>query len=173
MSDFLRLQREAVRGDGGGGQGVPLDGPNSSPGWGDRGSGAIAVILFAMLFLALAAFVVDGGMAIAKRERAADLAEQAARFAAQDVNIEEVRNSANLGATAPINYTMCRRDIRKFLATAGVDPRDVGEARCVRPTNARQVTVQVHLTYTPMMTGFFFDGEQHAVGEASAESLTG
>ncbi|MFD0070515.1 pilus assembly protein TadG-related protein, partial [Streptomyces sp. NPDC127574] len=45
----------------------------------DRGSGAGAVIIFALLFLSLSAFVIDGGMSISKRERAADIAEQAAR----------------------------------------------------------------------------------------------
>lgn len=57
----------------------------------DRGSGAAAVIIFAIVFMALAAFVVDGGLSISKRERAADIAEQAARYAAQDINIEQLR----------------------------------------------------------------------------------
>ena len=53
----------------------------------DRGSGAGAVIIFALVFLSLAAFVIDGGMSISKRERAADIAEQAARYAAQDIDL--------------------------------------------------------------------------------------
>jgi Flp pilus assembly protein TadG len=44
----------------------------------DRGSGAGAVIIFTLVFLSLSAFVIDGGLSISKRERAADIAEQAA-----------------------------------------------------------------------------------------------
>ncbi|WUH93069.1 pilus assembly protein TadG-related protein [Streptomyces sp. NBC_00433] len=139
---------------------------------GDRGSGAIAVVIFALLFIALAAFVVDGGMTLAKRERAADLAEQAARAAAQDIDVEALRGAQDLGATAPINYTNCDADIRAFLLAAGLDTDDVRASRCVAPTDADQVTVEVRLTYQPMMSGFFLTGDQHAKGVASAQSLT-
>lgn len=142
-------------------------------GEGDRGSGAIAVVIFALLFIALAAFVVDGGMTLAKRERAADLAEQAARAAAQDINVEAVRGAKDLGPTAPINYQNCDRNIRTFLVSAGLDTDDVGASHCVAPTDADQVTVEVQLTYEPMMSGFFLKGDQHAKGIASAQSLTG
>jgi Flp pilus assembly protein TadG len=139
---------------------------------GDRGSGAIAVVIFALLFIALAAFVVDGGMTVAKRERAADLAEQAARAAAQDIDVDALRAAEDLGATAPINYTNCDADIRTFLTAAGLDTDDVTASRCVAPTDADQVTVEVQLTYQPMLSGFFLSGDQHAKGVASAQSLT-
>lgn len=139
----------------------------------DRGSGAIAVVIFALLFLALAAFVVDGGMTVAKRERAADLAEQAARAAAQDIDVEALRGAADLGATAPINYRNCDQDIRRFLIVAGLGSDDVKASHCVAPTDTEQVTVEVQLTYQPMMSGFFLNGDQHAKGVASAQSLTG
>ncbi|MQS08204.1 TadE/TadG family type IV pilus assembly protein, partial [Streptomyces alkaliphilus] len=57
----------------------------------DRGSGAIIAVFFAVVVLGLAAFIVDGGMAIAQRERAMDIAEQAARYAAQDLDEETLR----------------------------------------------------------------------------------
>lgn len=156
--NLLRTRYAAARGDGG---------------ESDRGSGAIAVVLFALLFIALAAFVVDGGMTVAKRERAADLAEQAARAAAQDIDVNALRGAADLGATAPINYLNCDRDIRTFLLAAGLGTDDVGASHCVAPTDADQVTVEVQLTYQPMMSGFFLNGDQHAKGVASAQSLTG
>lgn len=65
----------------------------------DRGSGAGAVIIFALVFLSLSAFVIDGGMSISKRERAADIAEQAARYAAQDIDREALYD--DVGGPAP------------------------------------------------------------------------
>lgn len=138
----------------------------------DRGSGAIGIVIFALLFMALAAFVVDGGMAISKRERAADLAEQAARYAAQDIDVEALRNATEATRTAPINYENCTDDIRHFLATTGLDQADVEASEC-HDSTAEQVNVTVQLTYQPMMTGFFFDGDLLAKGTASASSISG
>jgi len=49
------------------------------------------VVIFALTVFVLAGLVVDGGLAISKREQAADIAEQAARHAADDVSEEALR----------------------------------------------------------------------------------
>lgn len=141
---------------------------------GDRGSGAIAIVIFALLFLALASFVVDGGMAISKRERAADLAEQAARYAAQDIDVEAVRNATQANATAPILVDNCRQNVRKFLASAGVALVDRVNSGCdMDKSTTAQVYVYVQITYKPMLTGILFDGDLTAKGTASATNLSG
>jgi Flp pilus assembly protein TadG len=58
----------------------------------DRGSVSLWVIMFAFVTLALLVLVVDGGQVIIAKSRAADIAEQAARAAADDINPGALRN---------------------------------------------------------------------------------
>ncbi|MEU6079249.1 pilus assembly protein TadG-related protein [Streptomyces sp. NPDC047108] len=134
----------------------------------DRGSGAAAVIIFAVLFLTLAAFVVDGGLSISQRERAADIAEQAARYAAQDLDQEALR--ANGGA--PINYQNCGARVQAFVREEGLSGHDVAGARCL-DGSPEFVEVEVQLTYQPVLTGLFYSGSLTVRGEARAEVRTG
>ena len=57
----------------------------------DRGSVSLWVVIFAFTTLALLVLVVDGGQAMNAKSRAADIAEQAARAAADDVNVGDLR----------------------------------------------------------------------------------
>ncbi|MFD9306320.1 pilus assembly protein TadG-related protein [Streptomyces sp. NPDC060048] len=134
----------------------------------DRGSGAGALIIFSILFLALAAFVVDGGMAISQRERAADVAEQAARYAAQD--IDRAALYAGTGG-APIRFQNCDARVREFAVQAEMSIPDRMASGCVA-ANAQQVQVEIQLTYQPVL-GLYHRGPVKVRGRAIAESLTG
>ncbi|MGP3971012.1 TadE/TadG family type IV pilus assembly protein [Streptomyces sp. 6N223] len=137
----------------------------------DRGSGAIAVVLFALVVLALAAFVVDSGMAISQRERAMDYAEQAARYAAQDIDVEALREE---GPPAPINFGNCEQNIAEYANEIGLSDADVQASYCISgETQANQVTVRIRVTYTPIFTGMLYDGPLEVWGEATAEAQTG
>ncbi|MDF4250753.1 MULTISPECIES: pilus assembly protein TadG-related protein [unclassified Streptomyces] len=136
----------------------------------DRGSGAAAVIMFALLFMALAAFVVDGGLSISQRERAADIAEQAARYAAQDIDEEALR--ASQGNSAPINYENCGARVHEFATRSGLSAADVAASGCVS-ASAQQVRVRIRLTYRPVLTGLFYSAPLTVHGTATAESVTG
>jgi uncharacterized membrane protein len=133
----------------------------------DRGASGIAMVLFALLFLALAAFVIDGGLSISKRERAADIAEQAARYAAEDINQDQLRNADE----TVINGADCAGRVLDFALKSGLSAADAGHARCVT-VGARQVTVEIRITYQPMLTGFFYDHDitVHATGTAEVET---
>lgn len=135
----------------------------------DRGSGAAAMIMFSLLFMALAAFVIDGGLAISQRERAADIAEQAARYAAQDID-----RAALYGGSggAPINYANCTARVNAFAQKVRTNGPDVTAYRCVT-ADAQRVEVEIELTYKPMLTGMFLSGPVTTRGTATAESLTG
>src|SRR5436309_9154746 len=61
---------------------------------GDQGSVAVFTAVFALAVLFLVALLVDGGSALNARERAADIAEQAARAAATDLNLASLRGAA-------------------------------------------------------------------------------
>lgn len=74
------------------------------PGSGDRGSVALWVVIFTFAVMVLATFVVDGGQLMNARERAADMAEQAARATANDIDITALRSgqvAISPGACAP------------------------------------------------------------------------
>lgn len=136
----------------------------------DRGSGAGAVIIFALVFLSLSAFVIDGGLSISKRERAADIAEQAARYAAQDIDTEALYE--NEGGDAPINYENCDARVKAFAREMDMTGADIGATHCVA-ANAEQVEVEVQLTYSPVFTGMFYGGDVVVHGQAVAQNEVG
>jgi Flp pilus assembly protein TadG len=58
---------------------------------GDRGSVSLWLIIFTLAVLVLLGFVVDGGQYMNAREQAADIAQQAARAAVDDLNTGQLR----------------------------------------------------------------------------------
>ncbi|MFF4250934.1 TadE/TadG family type IV pilus assembly protein [Streptomyces sp. NPDC001663] len=136
----------------------------------DRGSGAGAVIIFALVFLSLSAFVIDGGLSISKRERAADIAEQAARYAAQDINLDDLYE--NEGGSAPINFQNCDARVKTFARQMDMSGADIAATHCVA-ADAQQVQVEVQLTYDPVFTGMFYGGAVVVHGEGVAENEVG
>ena len=136
----------------------------------DRGSGAGAVIIFALVFLSLSAFVIDGGLSISKRERAADIAEQAARYAAQDIDLDALYE--NEGGSAPINYQNCDARVKTFARQMDMSGADIAATHCVA-ADAQQVEVEVQLTYQPVFTGMFYGGDVVVHGEGVAQNEVG
>ncbi|MGW3197546.1 TadE/TadG family type IV pilus assembly protein [Streptomyces sp. NPDC001118] len=136
----------------------------------DTGSGAGAVIIFALVFLSLAAFVIDGGLSISKRERAADIAEQAARYAAQDIDKDALYENA--GGAAPIKYQDCDARVKAFAREMGLNATDVGATHCVA-ADAAHVQVEVQLTYQPVFTGLFYGGDVVVHGRSDAKNEVG
>ncbi|MGW0996698.1 TadE/TadG family type IV pilus assembly protein [Streptomyces sp. NPDC002520] len=136
----------------------------------DRGSGAGAVIIFALVFLSLAAFVIDGGLSISQRERAADIAEQAARYAAQDIDKGALYE--NKGGAAPINYQNCDARVKAFAREMNLSTADIAATHCVS-ADAQQVEVEVELTYQPVFTGMFYDGAVVVHGRSVARNEVG
>lgn len=59
----------------------------------DEGTVSVIIVLLTGALLALAALVWDGGRAITARQQAADLAEQAARAGADDLDLNAVRST--------------------------------------------------------------------------------
>ncbi|MGQ4382662.1 pilus assembly protein TadG-related protein [Streptomyces sp. SAS_270] len=137
----------------------------------DRGSGAGAVIIFALVFLSLSAFVIDGGLSISKRERAADIAEQAARYAAQDVDKEALYENRGRDG-APIRFENCGARVKAFAREMGMSGADIAATHCVA-ANADEVEVEVQLTYSPVFSGMFYGGDVVVHGRAVAENEVG
>ncbi|MFG2845959.1 TadE/TadG family type IV pilus assembly protein [Kitasatospora sp. NPDC048296] len=132
----------------------------------DRGSGALALILAAMLFMVIAGFVIDTGRAIHQREKASDVAEQAARYAANQISAADLRNGRVVIDTAG-----CTGHVQDFVRANGFSGGDVGATRCTAAAG-NQVTVEVRLTYTPLLLPTFKDGLTvwgHATAQAVQE----
>ncbi|GAA2132426.1 Tad domain-containing protein [Streptomyces synnematoformans] len=136
----------------------------------DRGSGAGAVIIFAFLFMALAAFVVDGGLAISQRERAADIAEQAARYAAQDTDTDALYEG-QADQEAPIRYENCEARVQEYLSHVTVQNGEVESWDCTSAA-IDHVEVEIVLSYRPLLTGLALSGPLEATGNARAEPRT-
>ncbi|OIV35649.1 hypothetical protein BIV57_20445 [Mangrovactinospora gilvigrisea] len=131
----------------------------------ERGSAAIFTILITLVTLGLAALVVDGGLAIAQRERAMDIAEQSARKVADNIDIDTWRASGRL----VIKDGDCGGQ-----AAAIASGFHVGSAAITTcSVSADAVTVGVRITYRPVLLGFFTNSAFTASGTATAHPEAG
>ncbi|MFC7104684.1 Tad domain-containing protein [Nonomuraea rubra] len=67
---------------------------------GERGSMSVFTVLFSVVVFLLAGLLVDGGSAINARLRAADVAEQAARAGADELDVDHLRETGRRGCSA-------------------------------------------------------------------------
>jgi Flp pilus assembly protein TadG len=66
----------------------------------DRGAVSIWVVIFAFITVVLLILLVDGGQVMIAKSRAADIAEQAARAAADDINPASLRSGGQIALAA-------------------------------------------------------------------------
>lgn len=104
---------------------------------GDQGTVTMFATIFAVFVLMLAGLLVDGGLLIHARERAADIAEQAARAAADDVDVAYLRQTGRARIVA--SDEPCRR-ARRLAATY---KEVTGQIDC--STTAQVARVGVHI----------------------------
>lgn len=117
---------------------------------GDRGSSAVFFAVLAPMLLALAGLVIDGGSAIVNKQRAADVALEAARLAANQC--DEVAFRENLGceiadidracslAEQFVQREATHDDVVAQVPTGGCQPVDLQPSG-----NARGFSVRVRL----------------------------
>ena len=95
----------------------------------EQGSATVFVIGFAIVLFLCAGLVIDGGLAINKRMRIADDAEQAARIGADSIDVNEFRRSETLR----IDQQLARSRISGYMADLGYGggnwTADVGQNR--------------------------------------------
>ena len=131
----------------------------------ERGSVTVFVVFFTLVALALASLLVELGNAVNAQERAADLAEQAARAAANAIDVADLRSG-----TVTIDRTSACADawnlIQAYAAASRVDAAMTGP--CTYPS-PRQVTVSVSVTTTPLISTFFGSFTMKAHETACAE----
>lgn len=113
----------------------------------DRGSVTLWIVIFTVAVLALALLLADGGSLISAKERAADIAEQSARAAADDISVTSLRNNIvqiNPDACAQAGniVTHYRLSLRMSAAMANCN------------IQAQQATVTVSVAINPLIPGF-------------------
>lgn len=121
----------------------------------------VAVIVPALLFLI--AVVVDAGGQIRAMQRADNIAAQAARAAAQAINLPQ----AVTGGTKEVDPVRAGAAAQTYLRAAGA----TGTVT-ISPDRQR-VTVTATITYQPVMLGAFGRGPVTVPGRATAQLVAG
>jgi Flp pilus assembly protein TadG len=143
----------------------------------ERGSLTVFVVFWSLVLLILAAVVIDGGLAISQRERAADLADQAARAEAQNIDPGVLRENGQVQidddhcALAAAYLASSAASVH--YGTAGIDTgygQDGCELSAEAPGN--MVTVEVKVTYSPFVFDIF-NGTLTVVEKGSATAQRG
>ncbi|MEV4110541.1 flp pilus-assembly TadE/G-like family protein [Nonomuraea sp. NPDC049695] len=102
----------------------------------ERGSMSVFTVLFSVAVFLLAGLLVDGGAAINARLRAADVAEQAARAGADQIDVDHLRAT---GQTRLLGEDQVCARADEIVAAQGGD--DVTRGQCT--VDQAQVTVTV------------------------------
>jgi hypothetical protein len=131
----------------------------------ERGSVTVFVVFFTLVALALASLLVDVGNAVNAQERAADLAEQAARAAADAIDVADLRSG-----TVTIDQTRACADALSLIqAYAAASRLDAAMTAPCTYRGPRRVTVYVSVTTTPLIAAFFGSFTMRAHETACAE----
>jgi hypothetical protein len=138
---------------------------------GQRGSIAVFTVVFAVAVVLLTALIADGGIAMNAKERAADIAEQAARAAAGNIDIARLRASGTavigpdacgLAATLVSRYSTDDR--------SGVDAvTGATMTGCLAPAGSDTANVDVSITTRPLVGGIFGGFTETARETATAQ----
>jgi hypothetical protein len=81
----------------------------------DSGQITAFVVVMATALILLAGLVLDGGLTLAARERALNLAQEAARAGAQGINLATYRQTGNL----MLSPALAQADAQQYLASTG------------------------------------------------------
>lgn len=138
---------------------------------GDRGSAALFVAIFAPAMIFLAGLVIDGGAAIEARQRASDVAEQAARAAAGQCDVVVLRAK---GVCRITSQSVAEAAAAPFLADNGVTKPSVVLTREMDANEFEGVQVSVTITFTTTLLGILPKFKTLTISEtAEAVAVTG
>ncbi|MEU5988982.1 pilus assembly protein TadG-related protein [Spirillospora sp. NPDC047418] len=131
---------------------------------GDRGTIAMYTVLFTPVVLLLAGLLVDGGLAIHARQRAADMAEQAARAGANQIDTDALRATGK----PVLDPGRARAAACDLLAAY---PDEVTASQC--DANGQEVAVTVQISVKPQLLGIIPGfGEFRLTAGATARPVT-
>jgi len=139
----------------------------------DRGSVAVFTVVFAVAVIFLTALIVDGGNAMNARERAADIAGQAARAAADDISPASLRSATLAGNALPIDWASAcgyaQQVVQKY--GAGQPGATAIMSACPAPASSpTQAAITVQVTTRPLIGGGILGPfTETATGTATSE----
>ncbi|UBU14609.1 TadE/TadG family type IV pilus assembly protein [Nonomuraea gerenzanensis] len=130
---------------------------------GERGSMSVFTVLFSVVVFLLAGLLVDGGSAINARLRAADVAEQAARAGADELDVDHLRAT---GQARLLGEALVCARADEIVTAVGGD--EVSSGECVVGQGQAQVTVTVSVRWEAFfLSAIGFPGSE-MTGEATA-----
>jgi Flp pilus assembly protein TadG len=124
--------------------------------------------IFGIAAFALLALLVDGGTAINAKERAADIAEQAARAAANQISVTGLRAANPVVQLGPGACQAAATLVGQYPLGSHAAAR---MASCTAPAGSTVATVSVSVTTSPVF-GFFF-GSFTMTSTATASPVCG
>lgn len=131
----------------------------------DRGTIAMYTVLFTPVVILLAGLLVDGGLAIHARQRAADMAEQAARAGANQIDTDALRRTGK-----PVLDPGRARAAACDLLASYSD--QVTGSQC--DADEQEVAVSVRISVRPQLLGIIPGfGEFQMTSSATARPVTG
>lgn len=131
----------------------------------DRGTIAMYTVLFTPIVLLLAGLLVDGGLAIHARQRAADMAEQAARAGANQIDTDALRDTGD----PVLDPGRARAAACDLLAAY---PDRITASQC--DATEQEVAVTVRISVRPQLLGIIPGfGEFQLTSSATARPVTG
>lgn len=132
----------------------------------EQGSATIFVVGFAIVLFACAGLAIDGGRAINARDQATDVAEQAARVGAGQLDDATLRGAAG---TVVLDQAAARLGADSFVLAAnrGYTPTTTFAA------GGTSVTVRVAATYRTALLGIININSIDVSGTATATPATG
>jgi Flp pilus assembly protein TadG len=139
-----------------------------------RGSAALFIAIFAVPMIFLAGLVIDGGAALEARQRAADIAEQAARAAGNQCDIGLLRSAGECRITS---YASARTAAEPYTENNGVTTWNLDLIDPVPGAPGTQyygVRVTVTMTFSTILLGIVPGYETLTVTQvADAVAVTG
>jgi Flp pilus assembly protein TadG len=133
---------------------------------GDQGSATVFVVGFAIVLFACAGLALDGGRAINARDRVNDVAEQAARSGAGQLDDASLRGA---NGTIVLDQAAAKSEADRFVNQA--NPQYT-PTTSVAP-DGLSVTVRVDATYQTAILGIVGINSMAVSGTATANPATG
>jgi uncharacterized membrane protein len=138
---------------------------------GERGSVTVFTAVFAIAVVFLLALILDGGSALNARERAMDIAGQAARAAADTIDVSVLRSSGR-AVIGPGACTAAAGLVTSYgrLVSNGLDKvTSTSMVSCTATPGSQRATVQVTVSTRPLIPGVFAGFHESARATATPE----
>jgi uncharacterized membrane protein len=149
----------------------------------DRGSLSMAVVIWAPVVVLLMAFLVDVGLLISDRTDASDLADQAARKVAQNVDQAWLKthntrgpNGESPGIKVDVDPGTgdCVPIAKQYLVDNGIQDATITSCQVTGNPTAQnlyvnpRITVSLQMQYKPLFVGFALKGDSTVTGTGTA-----